>query len=78
MARTNKITLKEMVESVVNAALERKPAAGLTRQDLEDQYVAWMSEKDSQGKERWDTFKYQEKQVDAALDKYWDSYISAG
>ena len=67
-----------MVESVVNAALERKPAAGLTRQDLEDQYVAWMSEKDSQGKERWDTFKYQEKQVDAALDKYWDSYISAG
>ena len=78
MARTNKITLKEMVESVVNAALERKPAAGLTRQDLEDQYVAWMNEKDSQGKERWDTFKYQEKQVDAALDKYWDSYSSAG
>ena len=78
MARTNKITLKEMVESVVNAALERKPAAGLTRQDLEDEYVAWMGEKDSQGKRRWDTLKYQEKQVDAALDKYWDSYISAG
>ncbi len=67
-----------MVESVVNAAIERKPAAGLTRQDLEDEYVAWMGKKDSQGKRRWDTLKYQEKQVDAALDKYWDSYISAG
>ena len=78
MARKNKFTLKEMVESVVNAALERKPAAGLTRQDLEDQYVIWMSEKDSQGEERWDTFSYKGKQVDAAFDKYWDSYSSVG
>ena len=67
-----------MVQSIINSALERKPAAGLTRQDLEDEYGVWLDEKDSQGVERYKTFKYDEKKVLKKLEEYWDSYSSVG
>lgn len=81
MAKKKKYTLEQLVESVTNFTLERKPAAGITRQDLEDDWGVWFDQMVSEGKLSVEDLSRDcrdEKKVYAALGKYWDSYISVG
>jgi len=76
MAKKKKYTLEQYVESVINFTLERKPAAGITSQDLEDDSSLWFHQMVSQGKLSWEDLSRDcrdEKKVYAALGKRWDS-----